>query len=101
VLSGRHQPDGPRAADCGGAPPPRQTWFCWIGGTGEDEPFYFRVQSPVIMAEFDHHAGVFLANPEPERFHVHTIVRTPNGNDYGAELVRRTTGTAHLLNGPA
>jgi Protein of unknown function (DUF3500) len=59
------------------------------------------VQNPVIMVEFDHHAGIFRANREPERFHIHTIVRTPNGNDYGAELVRRATGTADLLDGPA
>lgn len=76
------------------------TWFCWIGGLGDDDTFYYRIQSPVIMAEFDHHAGIFLANTEPERFHIHTLVRTPNGNDYGAELVRQSTGTPHLLDGP-
>ena len=64
------------------------THFCWIGGTGEDSPFYYRVQSPVIFIEFDHHAGVFLTNAEPAKFHVHTIVRTPNGNDYGMDLLR-------------
>jgi hypothetical protein len=40
------------------------------------------------MIEFDHHSGVFLTNPEPATFHVHTIVRTPNGNDYGMDLLR-------------
>jgi hypothetical protein len=25
--------------------------------------------------------GIFLDNPKPEPFHIHTIVRTPNGND--------------------
>ena len=64
------------------------THFCWIGGTGDDSPFYYRVQSPVIFIEFDHHAGVFLTNAEPAKFHVHTIVRTPNGNDYGMDLLR-------------
>jgi len=57
------------------------THFCWIGATDGERPFYYRIQSPVIMIEFDEHAGVFLANEEPERFHIHTIVRTPNGND--------------------
>ena len=52
------------------------THFCWIGGFAEDSPFYYRVQSPVTFIEFDHHAGVFLTNPEPAKFHVHTIVRT-------------------------
>jgi hypothetical protein len=64
------------------------THFCWIGDFSETSPFYYRVQSPVIFIEFDHHAGVFLTNERPEKFHVHTIVRTPNGNDYGIDLLR-------------
>lgn len=64
------------------------THFCWIGNTGANDPFYYRIQSPVIFIEFDHHAGVFLTNERPEKFHVHTIVRTPNGNDYGIDLLR-------------
>jgi Protein of unknown function (DUF3500) len=64
------------------------THFCWIGGTAETNAFYYRIQSPVIFIEFDHHAGVFLTNAEPAKFHVHTIVRTPNGNDYGIDLLR-------------
>ena len=71
------------------------THFCWIGSTGGEHPFYYRIQSPVIMIEFDHHAGVFLANQEPERFHIHTIVRTPNGNDYGMDLLRMHYAQAH------
>ncbi|MEU9737461.1 DUF3500 domain-containing protein [Streptomyces sp. NPDC048002] len=77
-----------------------ETRFCWIGGTGDDDPFYFRVQSPVVLIEYDHHAGMFLTNEEPQKFHTHTLVRIPNGNDYGVELVRRATGTPHLLDGP-
>ena len=65
-----------------------ETHFCWIGGFAEESAFYYRIQSPVIFIEFDHHAGVFLTNPEPAKFHVHTIVRTPNGNDYGIDLLR-------------
>lgn len=65
-----------------------ETHFCWIGGFAEESPFYYRIQSPVIFIEFDHHAGVFLTNAEPAKFHVHTIVRTPNGNDYGIDLLR-------------
>lgn len=64
------------------------THFCWIGGTGENDTFYYRIQSPVVMIEFDHHSGVFLTNDRPAKFHVHTIVRTPNGNDYGKDLLR-------------
>jgi hypothetical protein len=59
------------------------TWFCWYGATDGSQPFYFRIQSPVVLAELDHHAGVWLTNRLPARFHVHTILRLPNGNDYG------------------
>jgi hypothetical protein len=83
-------PDGPRRARI--AEVERhlpETHFCWIGGFSETSPFYYRVQSPVSFIEFDHHAGVFLTNAEPAKFHVHTIVRTPNGNDYGFDLLRQ------------
>ena len=82
-------PPGPRAARM--AEIERHladTHFCWIGGFSETSAFYYRVQSPVIFIEFDHHAGVFLTNEQPAKFHVHTIVRTPNGNDYGIDLLR-------------
>jgi hypothetical protein len=65
------------------------TWFSWIGPDDGVSPFYYRAQSPVIMVEFDNHRGVWLTNDSPERFHVHTIVRTPNGNDYGKDLLRQ------------
>ena len=41
----------------------------------------------MLLVEYDNHPGVFLTNPEPARFHVHTIVRAPNGNDYGRDLL--------------
>ena len=66
-----------------------ETHFCWMGGTDDVNPFYYKVQSPVILIEFDHEPGVVFANNEPTRHHVHTIVRTPNGNDYGADLLRQ------------
>jgi len=64
------------------------TYFAWIGGTGPDEPFYYRIHSPVILIEFEHQAGVMYANDVPTRRHIHTVVRTPNGNDYGVDLLR-------------
>jgi len=65
-----------------------ETHFAWIGDP-DKLPFYYRIHSPVILIEFDHHSGVFLANNEPEPFHIHTIVRTPNGNDYGEDWLRQ------------
>jgi len=68
----------------------QDTWFSWIGGYGEDEPFYYRIQSPVVILELDHHCGVFLNNTEPKKFHIHSLARTPNGNDYGRALLRQS-----------
>ena len=66
-----------------------ETWFSWMGSTEGDEPFYYRVQSPVVLIEFDHHPGVVFDNVVPSRNHVHTLMRTPNGNDYGIDLLRQ------------
>src|SRR6516162_580783 len=42
---------------------------------------------------FDHlratHFSWIGANDEPTRDHIHTVVRTPNGNDYGKDLLRQ------------
>jgi hypothetical protein len=83
-------PAGPLAAKMGDVERHLgDTHFCWIGGMGEADAFYYRIQSPVVFIEFDLHTGVFLTNKEPQKFHVHTIIRTPNGNDYGIDLLRR------------
>lgn len=65
-----------------------ETRFAWIGDP-DKLPFYYRIHGPTILIEFDHHSGVFLANAEPEPFHIHTIVRTPNGQDYGMDWLRQ------------
>jgi uncharacterized protein DUF3500 len=72
-----------------------ETWFAWIGGSDHDGPNYYRLHSPVILIEYDNHPGVFLDNAEPEPFHIHTIVRTPNGNDYGKDLLRQHYARHH------
>jgi hypothetical protein len=71
------------------------THWCWIGLYGDDDPYYFRIQSPVIMCELDHHSGVFLTNREPAKCHIHTIVRAPNGNDYGKDILRQHYQEVH------
>jgi Protein of unknown function (DUF3500) len=67
----------------------RETHFCWIGAHDDHGPFYYRVHSPVVLIEFDHQPGIVYANNEPSRDHIHTVVRTPNGNDYGRDLLRQ------------
>ena len=66
------------------------TYFAWVGDTGPDAVFYYRIHSPVILIEYDHQTPVALDGPDrPSRSHVHTVVRTPNGNDYGKDLLRQ------------
>jgi hypothetical protein len=70
-----------------------QTYFAWIGGTEPDAVFYYRIHSPVILIEFDHQypVGTVMINPPGQvtRDHIHTVIRTPNGNDYGKDLLRQ------------
>jgi len=69
------------------------TWFAWIGGTQDDSVFYYRIHSPVILIEFDHQrpAGLrqIMKDQSPNKEHVHVVIRTPNGNDYGKDLLRQ------------
>ena len=70
------------------------TWFAWIGGTESSSVFYYRIQSPVVLIEFDHQRPAnlrqFAADPNaPNQQHIHVVVRTPNGNDYGKDLLRQ------------
>jgi hypothetical protein len=70
------------------------TWFAWIGGSAADSVFYYRIHSPVILIEFDHQRPANLARfssdpTKPTRQHIHCVVRTPNANDYGKDLLRQ------------
>ena len=67
------------------------THFAWVGKTDPGSVFYYRIHSPIILIEFDHQKPIALGNRSdpPTREHVHTVVRTPNGNDYGKDLLRQ------------
>lgn len=70
------------------------TWFAWIGGTEPTSVFYYRIHSPVVLIEFDHQLPANLRpagqGPRvPNREHIHVVVRTPNGNDYGKDLLKQ------------
>ncbi|MFD7136821.1 DUF3500 domain-containing protein [Streptomyces sp. NPDC059894] len=78
------------------------TYVTWAGGTGDDDAFYVRVHSPVVWVEVDCQAPGPLAGAYgaqqgdgATQKHVHSIIRTPNGNDYGRELLRQ-----HYLTSP-
>jgi hypothetical protein len=76
-----------------------QTWFSWVGGTADDSVFYYRIHSPLLLIEFDHQLPVgttkFNTAGKPTRDHIHVVIRTPNGNDYGKDLLRQ-----HLASHP-
>jgi hypothetical protein len=82
------------------------TYFAWVGESGPDSVFYYRIHSPVILIEFDHQTPVALPGPRvPGRIHIHSVVRTPNGNDYGKDLLRQhyerhKNDPAHVHAGP-
>jgi hypothetical protein len=68
------------------------TWFAWIGGVEDNSVYYYRIQSPVILIEFDHQKPVAtrqLYGSDVHRQHIHAVVRTPNGNDYGKDLLKQ------------
>lgn len=68
-----------------------KTYFAWAGASGPHDVFYYRIHSPVILIEFDHQSPVALPGERgvPTRAHVHAVMRTPNGNDYGKDLLRQ------------
>ncbi|MGX5189096.1 DUF3500 domain-containing protein [Streptomyces avermitilis] len=74
------------------------TYFYWIGATKDTSPFYYRVHSPVVLIEYDAQSpiaygtksGGGMGGPggKPTQQHIHTIIRTPNGGDYGVDLLK-------------
>jgi hypothetical protein len=70
-----------------------ETYFGWIGGTDDQSVYYYRIHSPVVLIEFDHQRPAGLRHiwdpDKPNRQHIHVVVRTPNGNDYGKDLLRQ------------
>ena len=60
------------------------TYFVWIGGTTINDPIYYRVFNPAVWIEFNNESGLD---------HIHTIIRAPNGNDYGIFALKRVPKT--------
>lgn len=67
-----------------------RTYFAWIGEMNEDSVFYYRIHSPVVLIEFDHQRPIALGRSgTATKNHIHATVRTPNGNDYGKDLLKQ------------
>ncbi|WP_405967992.1 DUF3500 domain-containing protein [Streptomyces sp. NBC_00015] len=78
-----------------------ETYFAWMGGTAAESAFYCRIQSPVIWIEVDCQSPFAFGSlygeingGAPTQQHLHCVVRTPNGNDYGKELLRQHLRTS-------
>lgn len=64
-----------------------ETYISWIGDP-TTLPFYYRIQSPSVVIEYDNHPGLgFAQAPEAIPEHVHSLMRMPNGGDYGFALL--------------
>ncbi|MEV7389185.1 DUF3500 domain-containing protein [Streptomyces sp. NPDC091215] len=80
-------PDGPEPPACARSATTSTT--CGSTGSADNEVgdiFYHRLQSPVLIAELEHDCGVFLDHETPKPCHVHIVLRTPHGNDWGPRL---------------
>ncbi|MFJ8135894.1 DUF3500 domain-containing protein [Streptomyces sp. NPDC096013] len=72
------------------------TYFSWMGETKDSSAFYYRVHSPVVLIEYDAQSplaygtkgGTGGPGGTPTQQHIHTIIRTPNGGDYGVDLLK-------------
>ncbi|MEU3615695.1 DUF3500 domain-containing protein [Streptomyces sp. NPDC006872] len=65
------------------------TYFYWIGETEDSSAFYYRVHSPVVLIEYDAQSPIaYGTGRTPTQQHIHTIIRTPNGGDYGVDLLK-------------
>ena len=74
------------------------TWFAWVGGTADDSVFYYRIHNSAFI-EFDHQRRVApFRSEKPSRDHIHAVLRTPNGNDYGKDLLRQHIEQHHTTN---
>ncbi len=71
-----------------------QTRFAWIGEMDTDSVFFYRIHSPVVLIEFDHQRPIALGRSSTAtKDHIHATVRTPNGNDYGKDLLKQHLAT--------
>lgn len=67
-----------------------------------DDLYSYRVHSPVVLIEYDAQSPLAYGNKDssgngggmggpggtPTQQHIHTIIRTPNGGDYGVDLLK-------------
>lgn len=45
-----------------------ETYFAWIGAFGDDDPYYYRIHSPVAFLELDFHCGSITILPSSDPY---------------------------------
>lgn len=60
------------------------TYFVWIGGNTETDSIYYRIFNPAVWIEFNDEGR---SGGKPN--HIHTIIRSPTGKDYGIFALNR------------
>lgn len=60
-------------------------FLAWLGNSADDSPFYYRLQGPEFLFEFDNGVG---------ENHVHTVLRDPV-RDFGRDLLGEHYSSAH------
>ena len=83
-----------------------ETYFAWIGGFSNDDVFYYRVHSPVILIEFDHLKGIalendgvrFLVSPDAVRKVWHKILTDAVKNDLTARRINKADDVRNYIN---
>ena len=63
------------------------TYFVWIGGMTGKDSIYYRVFNSAVWIEFNDEGRSGGRDGRPN--HIHTITRSPNGNDYGIFALNR------------
>jgi hypothetical protein len=59
--------------------------FAWAGSTEPRRPHYYRIQGPLLLAEYD--------NTARDANHIHTVWRDPSG-DFGRDVLAQHYATA-------
>lgn len=66
--------------------------FAWAGPVGPSAPYYYRIQGPAVLIEFDNNRPP--GRPDRPINHIHSVYRDPQ-NDYGEDLLRRHLEESH------
>jgi len=71
--------------------------FAWAGPVGPSAPYYYRIQGPEILIEFDSNRPP--GRPDGPVNHIHSVFRDPR-NDYSEDLLKKHLEESHGVKRP-